>query len=535
MIGGGPKCLFALLELHEQLRALPGAAVAVDVYDPYPPGAGRVWNTAQPQELRLNVNARIIDASFSLGPWSFDQWRRGQPGLDSDDPFPPRALVGQYLRGQFERLAEGGLLRIQHRASIAKTLRRVAVGWEISTGQGAETYDEVVVATGHGATGQDSDPSCAMGLPATALTVQRCDAADRSIAAGRTVLIKGAALTAFDVVLALTEGRGGRWQEGPGGASPALRYLPSGHEPSTIIMTSRQGISMAPKPLESGPEVQRQLEAYRSGVRAWGLREEGTPSQLRDLLLDGALAIARVSGADASRQALEQTARHGICEQMAALGNPLEQLRYSVEANRGLKAKTPDWVWGVLWSGLYPELVSVLSRYPWDATSRKEFTALAANLERLAFGPPEPTALKLLALHEAGMLRHEIAGSRSAGDLGRNEVVRVNAVTVAPGILNAPAPEGVPSSKLFGALLGRGEIMVRPGERGIFTDTDGTCLDARGHRNESLSALGRPTEDPTLGHDTLNRALHPEYRRWARRIAAQAAASNQKAISSCHP
>ena len=49
MIGGGPKCLFALLALNDGLEEYPDLEVRVDVYDPYPPGAGRVWNTKQPQ------------------------------------------------------------------------------------------------------------------------------------------------------------------------------------------------------------------------------------------------------------------------------------------------------------------------------------------------------------------------------------------------------------------------------------------------------------------------------------------------------
>ncbi|NQD42871.1 FAD/NAD(P)-binding protein, partial [Glutamicibacter halophytocola] len=72
MIGGGPKCLFALLELNDALAGEEAGLVQVDVYDPYPPGAGRVWNTGQPRELRLNVNSRIIDASSSLCAQTFN-------------------------------------------------------------------------------------------------------------------------------------------------------------------------------------------------------------------------------------------------------------------------------------------------------------------------------------------------------------------------------------------------------------------------------------------------------------------------------
>ncbi|XAZ34532.1 FAD/NAD(P)-binding protein [Glutamicibacter halophytocola] len=86
MIGGGPKCLFALLELNDSLAAGAAHLLHVDVYDPYPPGAGRVWNTGQPRELRLNVNSRIIDASWSLCAQTFNQFRDRQ--TSRRDPRP---------------------------------------------------------------------------------------------------------------------------------------------------------------------------------------------------------------------------------------------------------------------------------------------------------------------------------------------------------------------------------------------------------------------------------------------------------------
>ena len=47
-IGGGPKTLFALLELHERCSGAAGRNLHVDVFDPYPPGAGRVWQAGSP-------------------------------------------------------------------------------------------------------------------------------------------------------------------------------------------------------------------------------------------------------------------------------------------------------------------------------------------------------------------------------------------------------------------------------------------------------------------------------------------------------
>lgn len=528
MVGGGPKCLFALLELHEKLRDNPFPKVEIDVYDPYPPGAGRVWNVAQPQELRINVRAEIIDASFSLGPYSFDQWRNDKLPLDSEDPFPPRALVGQYLHEQFERLAQGSPIKVEHRAFIVEEIKHLEAGWQVVTGRGVEMYDEIVLATGHGITGQKVAKSPSTIL-ANALTVQRTELETTKIPAGSTVVVRGAALTAYDVVLALTEGTGGLWKTVPTPFGPILHYVPSGREPSRIIMTSRRGISMMPKPLAVDARVQETLETYRSKLRTWGNQEGRNIEQLSRILVHCALAIARINGVEVTEKTLRKTARLGISKQLSSATNPLEQMRYSLEGNRGVKPKTPEWIWGVVWSGLYSRLVEALSRIEWDLDSRQEFNLIAANFERMTFGPPEPTALKLLALYEAGLLSHELAGQHETFSHNWRGRITVDAVTISPGVLSAASPKGEPISALFQGLLDEGEVVVRAGERGILTDTDGTCINVYGQRNETLSALGRPTEDPTLGHDTLNRSLHPEYQRWAQRIADRVTNSNQKA------
>ncbi|KUM31116.1 hypothetical protein AQ436_16500 [Arthrobacter sp. EpRS66] len=529
MIGGGPKSLFALLELNDVLDAEEAQRVRVDVYDPYPPGAGRVWNTSQPKELRLNVNSRIIDASFSENDQTFDQFKAGQAVEGIHDVFASRAVVGQYLNQQFELLAKNGRLQVSHRPAGVQKVERDSRQWTVSTSSSAENYDEIVLATGHGLTGYDRDRMQGSTLAAAQLTVEQTDDAVRQVPAGSEVLIRGAALTAYDVIMALTEGRGGRWVPGSDDSVGSLAYLSSGEEPALLTMTSRLGIPMSPKPRDVGTELNGVLNSYRARVRAWGEAAIPGTDVLWRILVECAKAVADLNGVTATRDSLRDTILAGRSAQFIECDSPFEQLRFSLEANRGDKPKTHEWVWAVTWSKLYAEIVEALSRYNWSEAERDEFTVAAANLERMAFGPPEPIAEKLLALHDAGLLGHERADASFESNQEVPGQVMIDAVSIAPGVLTAPAPQGNPADTLFSMLLESGEIMVRNGERGLFTDTDGTCFDARGERNESLTALGRPSEDPTLGHDTLNRTLHTEYRKWARRITAQAAAKSQKA------
>ena len=524
MIGGGPKCLFALLELNDSLAAGAAHLLHVDVYDPYPPGAGRVWNTGQPRELRLNVNSRIIDASWSLCAQTFNQFRDRQPAGAIHDPFPPRALVGEYLREQFELLAHRGSLPVRHLALAVEKLERQGDQWLVKTGSGSLLYDEVVIATGHGLAGSKQSHTDLAPIAAASLSVEQSQEALRSVPAGSSVWIRGAALTAYDVVLALTEGRGGHWKPAEGGPGGTLEYLPSGREPQAITMASRHRIPMTPKPASIPPETQGILDACKAQLRRWGSLGPKETGQMWRILLDCAIQVAALNSVPASEESLSQTLETGQSAQFSTQSSPFEQVGYSLLAHQGLKPQTQEWVWAAVWSGVYPELIAALSRFHWTGPERKEFNAAAANLERMAFGPPIPTAQKLMALHDAGMLRHEPASP------GPPEgAVKIDAVTSPAGVLTAAFPEGEPASGLIQGLLADGEIKIRTGERGLLTDTDGTCINAQGLRNESLAALGRPTEDPTLGHDTLNRGLHPEYQRWSQRILAQLNTPSQKA------
>jgi diaminopimelate decarboxylase len=80
----------------------------------------------------------------------------------------------------------------------------------------------------------------------------------------------------------------------------------------------------------------------------------------------------------------------------------------------------------------------------------------------------------------------------------------------------------VPGS-LPGHLVATGMLAGPQGRRGLAIDDDGTCLDPARERWEGLAALGRPTEDVTIGNDTLSRKLHGTTERWAARVAGRLA------------
>ena len=496
VIGAGPKGLFAVERL---LSHAPSSDLAIDLYDPQPPGHGAAYATSQPEHLRLNVNASIVDAGWHDGPapspdWviSFANWRLAGGENEPLEPFPPRARVGAYLGDLFDALREHhpGLRHVQRAVT---TITRGDDGWLID----GERYDEVLLATGHatdwpGALRHtDASP-----LVDAVFPIEKLDA----IPAGARVVVRGAALTFIDAALALTEGRGGRFEQAEPTDVPA--YQPSGAEPAVIWPTARQGRFMEAKP-QPGSWLTRlpiddQLATHQARIRAAMTADEAlaqVPAMARQLL--------STAGADPR----ESTDVDAMFAGDAIDADPTEALRRSWRVAIGAAPPSAMWAVGHAWRELYPALVDRFALEAADPLDFNAFADAAGRLERVAFGPPPVNAAKVLSLIDAGI----IDPSRLGDEIDDVDIT-VDAVLPPPGV----AAEG---ATLPGRLVAQDLLTSPDARRGLAIDGDGTCLGPDGSRLEGLAAVGRPTEDSVIGNDTLGRTLHDTTERWAARVA----------------
>lgn len=508
IVGGGPRALYALADLEEELRARETGRVRmrpvrVTVLEPGEPGPGGVWDPRQPEHLRMNVDTRIVDATCPSVPLTMRAW---QESTGTADPYPPRALAGSYLAWAWQQLSTSPLIEVSHRAVRVTSVERDGLQWRCETAdaQGQRRVPHsaarVLLATGHvGGTGLDH---------------ARIADSGAGPARGSQVVVRGAALTAFDVVMDLTAGRGGRWS--PRDASPSgLIYVPSGAEPAQITLASRSGEPMLPKPAQVPDAV---TDAVRERTGRW--RDGSSPDDAWwELLVEAAVAAARAQGVTVTRDAL--LAR---LDGRAAGSDIESRAQHDVARALGDVDEDPAWWWGRAWAAAYPDVVRSLERAPRERETWTRWRTRAAALERWAFGPPLVTHRRLLALREAGLVRM-VRGASAALSLPGAQVI--DAFTHGPGVLDAPRPwqpgeDWLPHGREpWDALLAGGTVTVRAGERGVLTDPDGTCVASDGWRTPGLYALGRPTEDPVIGHDSLQRRLHGDSRRWARAVATQ--------------
>ncbi len=281
-VGAGPRAIMLLERIIARFGAATGTADAravgaprlhVELIDPHPPGAGRIWRRAQSPLLKLNSMARdvtvftddscVIDGPIRPGPslieWA-ELWRSGElaasgRGIDIDDEvaaaearglrgdsFPTRRLHSYYLEWFFRRTvaeAPAGVTVRWRRDTVVSVSpeNRVALasGLELDA-------DDVVFALGH--TGREPDAATA-GLIAGARRERlhyvppafTADADLSQLGAGDDVIVRGMGLAAVDLVVLLTQGRGGRFVDDGDG----LRYVPSGREPS-LHLGSRRGV-----------------------------------------------------------------------------------------------------------------------------------------------------------------------------------------------------------------------------------------------------------------------------------------------------
>jgi diaminopimelate decarboxylase len=188
-------------------------------------------------------------------------------------------------------------------------------------------------------------------------------------------------------------------------------------------------------------------------------------------------------------------------------GAPAEEIERSLAVGAGLVQPDLLWAVGSAWRALYPALVERLGDGGLRVTDWPGFHLLAAEMERVAFGPSPLNAAKLLALVESGVVDLSRVADGEPDELD----VLVDAVLPGPGVV----PGG---SALIDGLIADGHVRIAPGRRGLDVAADGSCRASDGSPSCGLAAIGRPTEDSVIGNDTLSRTLHPLSDRWARRV-----------------
>ncbi|MER5840238.1 FAD/NAD(P)-binding protein [Streptomyces prasinus] len=279
IVGAGPRATGLLERIAANAPELWGGdrKLLIHLVDPHPPGPGRIWRHGQSPLLRMNSMAEdvtmftdetcAIDGPVRPGPslaeWaaSFSEGSEGPghaPHADPDVLAELRTLAGTDFP---TRRAQSAYLDWVFRRVLAELPSSVTVEWHRATATAVTDApdgrqhvrlsgrtaplgaDRVVLAQGH----LDSAP--AVEHRARAAFARRhgrfhlppsfsADADLSALRPGEHVVLRGFGLAFIDLMVLLTEGRGGTYRTESDGT---LTYLPSGREP-VLHVGSRRGV-----------------------------------------------------------------------------------------------------------------------------------------------------------------------------------------------------------------------------------------------------------------------------------------------------
>lgn len=505
IVGLGPKGLYALDALCEAARDVPSQAFEVFLFESSPyPGAGPIYDPHQPDILLMNFPARLIDAwTDGRGP-DFLTWVDSRGKAVTPEGYVPRAEVGRYLTWCFDRVVANAPSNIRWAIYPDRVtgLTPSADGWRVLP-RGV-VADEVLVTTGHqdwSRKGQSSDAThISSPFPVDQALTMAC------VPPGASVACKGFALTFIDTVLALTEGRGGVFTE----TEQGYTYQPSGDEPRLIAPFSRTGRPMRAK-IEADRFIAPQDAAFwEARLSEVGRLLSGRPGatfcddvwpallNVADTILPSAPGTSQTVFAD----------WHGT---KFDADRSRAELRMGYDIALGTHPPDRCWALGEVWRRLYPRLVGWISHRELGETDATRFHTVAAEMERLAFGPPAQNVGKLICLVKAGV----VSLDHLSGDLSAD-------ITIDATI--PPAGSAALSPPLTG-LLRDGHLSV--GSLGGIVVNDQAQAQVKGVPTPGLSVIGRATEGSVLGNDTLSRRLHDLPERWADRVVRVAHAGQE--------
>ncbi|WP_019074892.1 FAD/NAD(P)-binding protein [Streptomyces hokutonensis] len=559
IVGAGPRGTGLIERIAANAPELyAGSGIAgldIHLVDPHPPGAGRIWRAAQSPLLWMNSHAEdvtmftdetvVMDGPVRPGP-TLHEWAEIEGSTFAD-----RQLQGAYLRWVHEEavaaLPPG--VTVHHHQRRALRVNGPREGRQQVWLEGRPRpllADLVVLAIGHlDAELDDEQRELAAYARAHDLVHLPPDfTADSdltSLAPGESVIVRGFGLAFVDLMVLLTEGRGGRYD--------GDTYLPSGQEP-VLYVGSRRGVpyhskigyewtgERPPLPRFFGPAEVDALLARPGGFdfrrdvwplvekelgfahyhRLFGVHPERTAIAWTDF------EEKYAAGEAAEREALVASAVPDPADRLdlAALDRPLDGVRYpSPEAfQEGLRAyveddlsrrhdssHSPDLAVFLGLLSVYGQLIRLGDVGPW----------WHGFFSYLASGPPGPRLRQLLALSRAGVVRFvgaDMAVTAEGGVFRASSPTVPGATVEARALVEARLPEptvGRALDPLLRELHADGAVETPEGLLRV-DRADGRILDAAGRPHPRRFALGPYTEVRTPGAFTRPRTGGPAFR-----------------------
>ncbi|TYP69969.1 FAD/NAD(P)-binding protein [Aquimarina intermedia] len=547
-------------------------------------GSGSVYRTDQPSYLLMNYANRYIDMWPRTEPrpivedtLTFSEWYSStfeDPKKNIDAINAPRKLVGQYLKQGLSALLEHkpkNIIIIQHVFEIHSIDKRED-GYYISGVNNhqqeiaiPQAFDELLITTGHQRNKNNDNtlyPEAKKGMFIDFVyPVQNTLA---HIENNATVAIKGLGLTFIDTILALTEGRGGRFVK----VTDAYQYCKSGEEPAIVYPFSISGLPMIPRAAIANddfetPEPLYFQQAYKRAYKQLqqktrvNFRTELLPAIQKDVQFAYYQKLFELKGEslffneDYSR--IEQTIRQ-LHKQfpeeekfsLQSLLDPIPQESYdhdrviayikdNLTAIKNYGAQAPIQLAVSMWRKISPLFNNLYSFGGLTAESQEDFDAnFSGHFNRIAYGAPVINMKKLVALADSGIVNFSYAKSPIVKVFKEKDNIQLKHSTdktysYCDHLIDARIPKTnieAEKTQLFAKLCERklatpfinasNNYQYAPGCLAI--TNEGHLIRSDGEVEKGITLYGTPTEGITFDNDTLSRTRNDFASQWANKI-----------------
>ncbi len=575
VVGFGPKGLYGLERLlayfNQGSICMP---VEIHVYNnTHFFGAGDVYRNDQPKCHIMNYANRNINV------WSLDNpkpiiyetpdfvtWlaNEGYSNVGLND-FAPRSLVGDYLICCFKALITNlpnNIQVITHLGTVKDVYRSndaYKLTWrdkEVSS-ELEIMVQKVLFTTGHTSFKSESLKKVPFGKKVAFIypTNERLN----HIIANSSVALKGIGLTGIDAILALTEARGGIFEEDTMGS---MSYKPSGKEPKMIYPFSRTGLPMVPR--NGSPNSTTKLYNFTKDVienlqgnRPINFSKTVLPLIEKEFYFAFYNRLFQNYGQELSLdlhfELIENQVRlfhnhypNAVVFNWDYIVNPFKDeevvsnktfkkyLEFLINEAQLGEDKSPFMAAVSTWRKVSPIFNELYSYGGLDAHSHRQFDSYYFGLfNRLAYGPPTKNMKKLLALSKAGLLDFTFAKSAKIVENGNKGVFQLVTENEAHKVsidylVNATIPRAKENdfeNELFQNLKQNGLIIeyenkenftYKPGCLAI--NEYGNPIDLNGNVNTDFTFYGTPTEGITFDNDTLSRTRNDFASIWAKKV-----------------
>lgn len=563
IVGAGPTGLSALENLFLELdHHSTGQMIKVlqfnnTIYF----GSGWVYDLNQPCTNWLNIpyrkiaikgRKRISYCGISIPSFpSFHQWSENHDNSNTPDLYPTRSCIGKYLKERYLSIADtlhknGTLVSINQ--SVKKVQRTGSTFSLIAKDHTLFYAHEVVLTVGHQSTlpseqlnywQKCSKKSPGLSLFAEPYPVDRFRLRNTSFK-GKNVALRGFGLAMLDVMRALTEGLGGRF-EVVNKYTQSMKFTTTEFVPVRIIPFSRDGLPMVPKPLNQ--LVDRKFKPTDQEMR--NLRQDLLTNvargewQKNHLFLIKAMAKVAagifvrfkepfrghsLTGDEALSLAIkwlndESTTHNSIFPRdlPAAVS-----MKVFISMATGSGPVSLDYCIGQVWRHCQQLLYKHLSFTNLSIEIVKSIIDLDERIKRYSYGPPVASIQQLLALIDANILSLSMVDDPDIelNDEGWHFEIdgkNLTATTMINTVLDAPRMLSV-KSELIQNLIRDNLIMPIHQDMGAHTCANGLVFNPIGTDPTNLAILGRLANGSVVGIDSLKECFGKRTKDWAKSV-----------------